>query len=102
MVKKLWSNDHKACMEVQHAITFDPKLQIGPLFLQHAPYDQYFPNQTLHCMKLAHMIICPCMNILEGKWRIQILLIIHEKYQCHCDLWMILSDSEPCMCTVHV
>jgi hypothetical protein len=69
MVEKLWSKDDKVHMEVQSGITFAPKLQIGPLFLQHAPYDQYFPNQTLHCMKLAHMIICPCMNILEEKSR---------------------------------
>ena len=76
LVEKLWPNDHKVCMEVQHGITFDSKLQIGPLFLQNACLDQYFPNQPLHCMKKVHMIMCSYMCCLEGKSIIWIWLII--------------------------
>ena len=85
MVEKLWPNDHKVCMEVQNAITFDPKLQIGPLFLQNAPCDQYFPNESLPFMKEAHMITCSHMCILEGILIIQIWLIMQAKYQFHLD-----------------
>ena len=70
MVKKIWPNDHNVYMEVQHAITFDPKLQNESLFLHIASHDLYFPNLSLHCMKKYHMIIWPCMCFLEGKWRI--------------------------------
>jgi hypothetical protein len=72
-------------MEVQSGITFDSKLQIGPLFLQNAFHDQEIPNESLPCMKEAHMITCPYMCILEGKLIIQIWWIIQAKYQSHLD-----------------
>jgi hypothetical protein len=70
-------------MEVQHGITFDPKLQIGPLFLQNAPCDQEIPNQPLPCMKEAHVIICAYICILKGKLVIQNWMIIQAKDQFH-------------------
>ena len=61
MVEKLWPNDHNVYMEVQHAITFDPKLQIEPLFLQKAPCDQEIPNRTLPCMDRYEIRMHQCI-----------------------------------------
>jgi hypothetical protein len=40
MVEKLWSFDHKVCMEIQNGITFDTMLQIGSFFWQNASHVQ--------------------------------------------------------------
>ena len=92
MVEKLWPNDHKVYMEVQHGITFDSKLQIGPLFLQNACLDQYFPNESLPCMEKDHMTTYSHMYILEGKLIFQIWLMIQTKYHSNVDCWLILSE----------
>ena len=39
---------------------------------------------------------------MEGKLKIQNWMIIQAKYQCHIDPWMILSEIEACMGTVHM
>ena len=67
-------------MEFQSGITFDSKLQIGPFFLQNACHDQYFSNQSLPCMKEAHMTTCAYMCILEAILIIQIWMIMQAKY----------------------
>jgi hypothetical protein len=89
-------------MEVQSDITFDTKLQIGPFFLQNTPHDQYISNEPLPCMREACMLTIPFMFILEGNFIIQIWFKIQAKYHFHHVYWLVLSEDEVCMGTVHV